>query len=79
MSKSKLFWPGLNDWSNGTTTHSTSFFAKPSCSATAYATAPSKPWPFAGSLISHFEPLGVPPSNQGGKAGLSVPIVSPAG
>jgi hypothetical protein len=24
MSKSKFFGPGLNDWSNGTTTHETS-------------------------------------------------------
>ncbi len=30
----------------------------------------------AGSLISQSDPSGTPPSNQGGKAGLSVPIVS---
>src|SRR6266508_173496 len=76
MSKLKSFGPSLNELSNGTTTHETSSVVKPSWSPTAYATALSKPLPVEGSLISHFEPDGVPPSNQGGKAGLSVPIVS---
>src|SRR3712207_4351211 len=76
MSKSKDFDPGLNDWLNGTTTQSTSSRVNPSSSATAYATALSKPSPVEGSLISHCEPSGVPPPNHGGNAGLSVPIVS---
>jgi hypothetical protein len=66
MSKSKSFAPGRNDWSNGTTFHLTSSFAKPSSSATAYATALSKPLSVAGSFSFHVDPLGAPPSNQGG-------------
>jgi hypothetical protein len=44
----------------------TSPFAKPSCFATAYATADSNPLPVVGSLIFHDEPFGVPPPNHGG-------------
>src|SRR5688572_21524806 len=76
MSRSKSLSPGRNELLNGTTTHSTSSSVKPSSSATAYATALSKPSPVAGSLISQSEPSGEPPSNHGGNAGLSVPIVS---
>src|SRR6187200_872331 len=76
MSKSKLFGPGAKALLNGVYTHCTSFFANPSRFATAYATADSKPLPVFGSLIFHFEPFGVPPPYHGGKAGLSVPMVS---
>src|SRR4030095_3141596 len=43
--------------------------------ATSAATAPSYPSPLAGSLNSNSEPSDVPPSHQGGNAGLPVPIV----
>ena len=75
-SKSKLFDPGLKDCSKGTTTQWTALVLKPSLWATAYATALSKPWPEFGSLTFHTDPFGGVPPNQGGKAGLSVPIVS---
>src|SRR3954469_18299004 len=76
MSKSKLFGPGAYDRENGVYAQRTSPFEKPSCFATAYATADSNPLPVFGSLIFHFDPLyGVPPPNHGGYAGLSVPIV----
>src|SRR4051812_18801094 len=34
------------------------------------------PWPGVGSLSFHIDPFGGVPPNHGGKAGLSVPIVS---
>src|SRR5262249_58165811 len=74
MSKSNFFGPGANDVLNGTTIQFTSLFAKPSCFATAYATALSKPWPERGSLTFHGD-FSLPP-NHGGYAGLSVPTVS---
>ncbi len=52
MSKSNFFGPGAYDELNGTTVHFTSFSAKPSWSATAYATALSKPLPLVGSSSS---------------------------
>src|SRR5215208_4619417 len=66
MSKSKFFGPGAYEELNGTTVHLTSDSEKPSFSATAYATALSKPLPFVGSSSSKY----------GGNAGLSVPTVS---
>jgi hypothetical protein len=45
---SKSFGPGAMAWSNVVRTQTTSSFAKPSSSATAYATAASKPWPDSG-------------------------------
>src|SRR3954468_1235271 len=74
MSKSNFFGPGANDVLNGTTIHLTSFLAKPSLRATAYATADSKPSPARGSLTFQGD-FSCPP-NHGGKAGLSVPTVS---
>src|SRR5690242_6363746 len=74
MSKSKDFGPGAYELENGTCFQSTSLLEKPSCFATAYATALSKPCPLRGSLTFHGF-FGVPP-NHGGKAGLSVPTVS---
>src|SRR5436309_1566594 len=74
MSKSNFFGPGANDVLNRTRIHFTSFLAKPSLPATAYATALSKPWPERGSLTFHGA-FSLPP-NQGGYAGLSVPTVS---
>src|SRR2546426_352585 len=74
MSKSNDFGPGANELLNGTCVHATSSFEKPSFFATAYATALSYPCPLRGSLTCHGL-CGVPPY-QGGKAGLSVPIVS---
>src|SRR5919197_4469368 len=74
MSKSKAFLPGAKELLNGTYFHLTSVREKPSCLATAYATADSKPLPVLGSLIFQNE-LFVPPPNQGGYAGLSVPTV----
>jgi bifunctional non-homologous end joining protein LigD len=76
MSKSNDFLPGANDLANGMYVQLTFSRPNPSCFATAYATADSNPLPVDGSLIFHFEPLGVPPPNHGGYAGLSVPIVS---
>src|SRR5262249_61948640 len=73
MSKSNFFGPGANDVLNGTTIQFTSLFAKPSCFATAYATALSKPWPERGSLTFHGD-FSLPP-NHGGDAGLCVPPV----
>ena len=66
MSKSKSFGPGAYDLLNGTLIHSTWSAVKPSCSATAYATADSKPLPFVGSFWL----------NHGSYAGESVPTVS---
>src|SRR3954465_15009821 len=74
MSKSNFFGPGANDVLNGTTIHLTSFLAKPSLRATAYATADSKPSPERGSLTFQGD-FSLPP-NHGGKAGLSVPTVN---
>ena len=54
---------------NGTLTHCTWSPVKPSSSATAYATADSKPLPLVGSLST----------NHGSYAGESVPIVSVPG
>jgi hypothetical protein len=51
---------------NGTYFQLTSAREKPSCLATAKATALSKPLPVAGSLIFHFDPFGVPPAYHGG-------------
>src|SRR5690242_20172909 len=76
MSKSNGFLPGANERLNGTYVHSTCDREYPSCLATAYATADSKPLPVDGSLIFHFDPFTSPPPNHGGYAGLSVPIVS---
>src|SRR5262245_48102524 len=72
---SNFFFPGANDVANGTTTHFTWLRAKPICRATAYATADSYPLPVVGSLNFHGL-LCSPPPNHGGKAGLSVPMVS---
>src|SRR5438874_1948415 len=74
MSKSNFFGPGANEVENGTTTHPTSLFGKPSFPATAYATAPSNPCPERGSLT--FQGAFAVPPNHGGNAGLSVPTVS---
>src|SRR4051794_24631208 len=65
MSKSKFFSPGAYDVLKGTVTHVTWSFEKPSRSATAYATADSKPLPLLGSLST----------NHGSYAGESVPTV----
>src|SRR5881392_2088832 len=75
MSKSNVLLPGRNDCSNGTTIQCTSGLVKPSCLATAYVTALSKPSPDLGSLTFQNVLCGVPP-NHGGYAGLSVPTVS---
>ena len=66
MSKSKSTPPGLNRLLKPTLIHFTWSAEKPSSSATAYATADSKPLPLLGSLST----------NHGSKAGESVPIVS---
>jgi hypothetical protein len=66
MSKSNAIGPGAYDESNGSTTQLTDRGAKPSCFATAYATALSNPLPFAGLLFSKY----------GGYAGESVATVS---
>ena len=66
MSKSNDFLPGAIALLKGVYTQTTSLFGKPSRFATAYATADSKPWPFAGSLIFHGRPFVSPPANQGG-------------
>ncbi len=67
MSKSKRpCLPGAYDELNGTLVHWTWSPVKPSFSATAYATADSKPSPFVGSFLA----------NHGSYAGESVPIVS---
>src|SRR3954469_19676482 len=76
MSKSNGFLPGAYALANGTYTHLTAERWKPSCLATAYTTADSKPLPFDGSLSFHCEPFGAPPAYQGVYAGLSVPTVS---
>ena len=65
MSTSNFFGPGAYALVNGTTIQVTSDVLKPSFSATAYATADSKPLPLVGSSSM----------NQGGYAGLSVPTV----
>src|SRR4051812_47568719 len=66
MSKSKSFLPGAKELLKPSFFHTTSPLAKPSSLAILAATAPSKPLPLAG-LSS---------SNHGGKAGVSVAIVS---
>src|SRR6478752_506288 len=66
MSKSKSLAPGAYEVLNGTLIHLTWSLLKPSCAATAYATADSKPLPLAGSLST----------NHGSYAGESVPTVS---
>src|SRR6185436_15947156 len=69
--------PGANDLLNDTGTNATwSGKVNPIRVATSAATAPSYPSPLVGSLNSNSEPSEVPPSHQGGKAGLPVPIVS---
>src|SRR3954451_10983837 len=75
MSKSNDFGPGANDLLKGTNVHFTCALPNPSFFAIAYATADSYPLPVDGSLIFHLDVF-VPPPNHGGKAGLSVPIVS---
>src|SRR5215212_9980531 len=70
MSKSKRpCLPGAYDELNGTLVHWTWSPVKPSFSATAYATADSKPSPFVGSFLA----------NHGSYAGESVPIVNVPG
>ena len=66
MSKSNAFLPGAYDLAKGVYTQLDVRREKPSCFATAYATADSKPLPVEGSLIFHGEPLFAPPPNQGG-------------
>src|SRR6478735_7661021 len=66
MSKSNFFAPGAYDELNGTLVHCTASPVKPSFSATAYATADSKPSPLVGPFLE----------NHGSYAGESVPIVS---
>ncbi len=65
MSKSNDFLPGAKDLLKGTYVQCTSEWEKPSCFATAYATAGSKPFPVDGSLIFQKE-LFVPPAYHGG-------------
>src|SRR5207342_714639 len=78
--KSKSLGPGANDLLKDTGTNVTwSGKVKPRRVATSDATAPSYPSPLAGSLNSNSEPSDVPPSHQGGNAGLPVPIVSVPG
>src|SRR6476619_2726716 len=69
MSKSNFFSPGAYDELNGTLVHCTWSPVKPSFSATAYATADSKPSPLVGSFLL----------NHGSYAGESVPMVSVPG
>ena len=69
MSKSNFFGPGVYDELNGTLVHCTASPVKPSFSATAYATADSKPSPLVGSFLE----------NHGSYAGESVPMVSVPG
>ena len=66
MSKSNALSPGAYEVLNGTTCQVTSLGVKPRPSATAYATAASKPCPFDGSSSAKY----------GGYAGVSVPIVN---
>src|SRR6185503_4655460 len=75
MSKSNDFLPGAKERLKGTYVQCTAEGLKPSCFATAYAVADSKPFPVEGSLTFQKE-LFVPPAYHGGYAGLSVPIVS---
>src|SRR4051812_5266861 len=72
------FAPGWIAVLNGTGFQTTSAFAKPSLSATAYAVALSRPLPFVGSPFSQGFVFAPPSfgSKYGGKAGLSAPIVS---
>src|SRR4051794_31169723 len=72
------FAPGWIAVLNGTGFQTTSAFAKPSLSATAYAVALSRPLPFVGSPFSHGFVFAPPSfgSKYGGKAGVSAPIVS---
>src|SRR5688572_1516677 len=70
MSKSKRpCLPGAYDELNGTLVHCTWSVVRPRFSATAYATADSKPSPFVGSLLA----------NHGSYAGESVPMVNVPG
>ena len=65
MSKSNGFLPGANERVKGTYVQWTAEGLKPSCFATAYAVADSKPFSVAGSLIFQKE-LFVPPAYHGG-------------
>src|SRR5688572_17050987 len=65
-------------WLNVTGIHSTWSAVKPSCSASAYATALSKPRPLLGSMFCHGSVISSPATGSlkyGGKVGLSVPTV----
>src|SRR5688572_6299392 len=66
MSTSNFLSPGAYALVKGTTIQLTSLDANPSSSATAYATADSKPLPLVGSSST----------NHGEYAGLSVPTVN---
>ena len=50
IAKSNFLAPGAMIWSKLATSHFTWSLSKPSLSATAYATADSKPFPLLGSL-----------------------------
>ena len=66
------FFPGLNELLNGSALQATCLLVKPSCFATAYATADSYPFPLYGFEIFHGFFSG--PPQYGGNAGCPLPM-----
>ena len=76
MSKSKSFGPGLNELLNGTTIHVDLALREAELLGDRVGDRALEALAGVRVVELPVEPFGVPPPNQGGKAGLSVPTVS---